>query len=222
MNKGLVLFGLLSGLATVSSAAFVDDFNLGAYDSGLLTAGSNSQWISAGNVPGGIRYAMIEVQNNEFGDDGRARTFATSGVYNVSSGTGVDVKTLLGYGFSSGSSTPDAPLNLNWAGSPVFLINVRNTDLSVPVTVEIGSTTLGQSATRMGTLPAAITAGNVPVNFDFTGEAFLGDVDYIKVTFDPQSEGDFTITDMQVVPEPATIAGVSVALLAFARRRRRK
>ncbi len=222
MKKGFVLLGLLTGLAAISNAAFVDDFNLGAYDSGLLTSGSNSQWINAGNVPGGTRYAKIEIESNDFGDDGRARTFTTPGVYNVSSGTGVNVKTLLGYGFSSGSATPDAPLNLNWAGAPVFLINVRNTDLSVPVTVEIGSTTLGQSAIRMGTLPAAVTSGNVPVNFDFTGEAFLGDVDYIKVSFDPQSEGDFTISDMQVVPEPATLAGVSAAILAFARRRRRK
>lgn len=221
MNKGLVLLGLSAALVTVSNAAFVDDFNLGAYDSGLLTSGSNSQWIVAGNVPGGIRYAKLEIENNEFGDDGRARTFTSPGVYNVSSGTGVNVKALLGYGFSSGSATPDAPLNLNWAGSPIFLINVRNTDLSVPVTVVLGSTTLGQSATRMGTLPAAITSGNVPVNFDFTGEAFLGDVDYIKVSFDPQSEGDFTISDMQVVPEPATLAGLGAAILAFVRRRRK-
>lgn len=220
--KRLGLALVLGSVAAFSQAGLIDNFTQGSYDTGLLTSGSNIQWIAAGNVPGGIRGHFFSVQSNDIGDDGRARTFLGPGIYSVTSGAGVDVFTQLAYGFSTGSTTPDLNLGLDFSSSPIFSMDVRSTDVAVPYTVTLGSVTLGQSASRSGFLPGAVTPSmNVVANLDFSGESFLNDVDFIVVDFDPVVGGDFSITQIQTVPEPGTIAGLGLALAAFARRRKK-
>lgn len=221
--KRLGLAIVLGSVAAFSQAGLIDNFTQGTYDTGLLTSGTNIQWVAAANVPGGIRGHFFEIQANDIGDDGRARTFTGPGIYSVTSGAGVDVFTQLAYGFASGSQSPNLPLNLNFSGTPIFSMDVRSTDVAVPYTVTLGSTTSNTTASRSGFLPGAVTPSmNVVANLDFSGESVLSDVDFMVIEFDPVVGGDFSITKIQtVVPEPGTIAGVGIALAAFARRRKK-
>lgn len=220
--KRLGLALVLGSVAAFSQAGLIDNFTQGSYDTGLLTSGSNIQWVAAGNVPGGIRGHFFQIQSNDIGDDGRARTFLGPGIYSVTSGAGVDVYTQIAYGYSNGSTAPDLNLGLDFSSSPIFSMDVRSTDVAVPYSVTLGSTTLGLSASRTGSLPGAVTPSmNITSSVDFSGESFLNDVDFIVVEFDPVVGGDFSITKIQTVPEPGTIAGVGLALAAFARRRKK-
>lgn len=220
--KRLGLAIILGSVAAFSQAGLIDNFTQGSYDTGLLTTGTNAQWVAAGNVPGGIRGHFLSIDANDIGDDGRARTFLTAGIYSVTSGAGVDVSAQIAYGFNTNSFAPNLPLNLDFSGSPIVSIDVRSTDVAVPYSIELGSTTLGLSASRSGVLPGAVTPSmNVTAMLDFSGESFLNDVDFIILNFDPVVGGDFSITKLQTVPEPGTIAGVGLALAAFARRRKK-
>jgi hypothetical protein len=220
--KRLGLAMVLGSVAAFSQAGLIDNFTQGSYDTGLLTSGNDFQWLAAGNVPGGVRAHYFEIEANDIGDDGRARTFLGPGIFSVTSGAGVDVYAEIGYGFGTNSTIPNLPLNLDFTASPIFSMDVRSTDVATPYKVILGSLTLGQSASRSGSLPGGVTPSmGVTSSLDFSGEAVLADVDYILIQFDPPVGGDFSITKIQTVPEPGTIAGVGLALAAFARRRKK-
>ncbi len=220
--KRLGLALVLGSVAAFSQAGLIDNFTQGSYDTGLLTGGDQLQWVNAANVPGGVRAHYFEIESNDIGDDGRARTFLGSGIFSVTSGAGVDVYAEIGYGYNTGSAVPNLPLNLDFSGTPIFSLDVRSTDVAVPYTVILGSSTLGVAAQRSGFLPGAVTPSmNAVATLDFSGEATLADVDFIYLAFDPVVGGDFSITKIQTVPEPGTIAGVGLALAAFARRRKK-
>jgi hypothetical protein len=102
-------------------------------------------------------------------------------------------------------------------------MNVRTNDLFLPVTVTLYTNGGANSFTRTLNVAAGInSASPVTYQFDFSSDAAsLGDVDGIKFYFDPTAGGDFSLNSIQTVPEPMSIAVLSVGALALLRRRKK-
>lgn len=215
----------LLGLAAASSFGFVfDDFSTGAYNSGYFSAGTADAWVSASGAAGGTRFTSTSITANPLGGDARARVVTVAGIYAVGSEAQVDVKSTLGYGYASSSTVPASnPLNLNLSAKPVIDVVFDSNDVVQPVVVTLFTNGGANQYTRTVNAPGGIATGSAQsILFDFsTDAANLVDVDSIKIDFDPAPGGDFALTTVQAVPEPASFAVIGVGVAALLRRRRK-
>jgi hypothetical protein len=220
--KKLVILGLLGCVAS-ANAVLIDDFTTGAYNSGYISSGSVIDWTAA-SVPGGVRGTFLDIQSNPLGNDARLRVQTTFGVFQVSSESSVDAFVQIGYGFASGSAVVGSnPLNLNGSANPLLTMKVRSNDVAFPVSAILYTNNGANSYTRNISLPGAIVPSS-PQNvvFDFTADAaLLGDIDAIIINFDPAADGDFSVTNLAMVPEPASMAVLGLGAAALLRRRKK-
>ena len=223
MMKGLVIIGVVA-LGASAHAVMVDDFLTGVYNSGSITSGTVNYWGSAASAIGGIRFDSLSVTANPLVGNATCRVITSPGVLDVSTDSDVDINFTLGYGYANSSLVPASnQLNQSLTSAPIININFRTNDQALPVTVTLYTNGGANSFTRTLTVAGGIFSAS-PVNyqFDFTSvAASLGDVDGIKVFFDPGAGGDFSLGGIQAVPEPMSLAAVSLGALALLRRRKK-
>jgi hypothetical protein len=217
-NKLILLVGVL-GASVTANAALVDDFTTGAYTSAYINAGNEFANTSASGVPGGSRYTNLVVQSSVNGEDARVRVATSQGTFAVSNGPGVNSTVRLGYGFSSAAAAPGSnPLGLNLSTAPIIKINFRSNDLAQPVKASLY---LANNTVLTRTVNAASSSSTFSTSLDFSADAAsLGSVSAIVLDFDPSTDGDFAITNVSTVPEPASMAALGLGVAAMLRRRR--
>lgn len=221
--KGLFVCGFLV-VGAASYATQLDDFVTGTYNSGAFSSGSVSAWTNASGAIGGIRYTDLIITSNPFGGDAKTRVITTPGILEVSTDTEVDTQFVLGYGYAASSTTPASnPLNLNLTASPLVNVTFRSNDLLQPVVVTMFTNGGASSFTRTLNIAGGITSASPQTySFDFTSDAAsLGDVDAIRFDFDPAAGADFSLTSINTVPEPASMAVIGLGVAALLRRKRR-
>ncbi len=221
--KGHFSFGILC-LGAVSFATPLDDFMTGAYNSGSFSAGSVSAWTTGAGAVGGIRYTDLTITNNPFGGDAKTRVITTPGILEVSTDTEVDTLFTLGYGYNTLSTTPASnPLNLNLSSTPLVNLDFRTNDLLQPVTVTLFTNGGASSYTRSMNILGGLSGPFVQTyTFDFSSDAAsLTDVDGIRIDFDPAAGGDFSLSGINTVPEPMSIAAISIGAAALLRRKKK-
>ena len=217
--------GLIGALALGASAhaVVIDDFLTGNYNSGAITSGTLDVWTSASSALGGNRYQSLTVTGNPLGGNASCRVIASAGVLDVSSDTDVDINYTLGYGYAASSTTPASnQLNTSFVASPRFELEFRSNDITLPVTMTLYTNGGANTYSRSMSVNAGITtASPVIYTFDFTSDAAsLGDVDGIKIFFDPAASGDFALNGIYAVPEPTSIAAISLGAIVLLRRRK--
>lgn len=214
--------GILLALGTAVSAhaLTLDDFLTGNYSGPFITTGSDIAFTPAASALGGSRYTNITILSNAIGGSARLRTSTSLGRLFVSNESGVGSAIKLGYGFST--TTPaSAPLNLNMSSAAKVDVKFESNDLSMPVTVTLFTNGGTPSYSRTATISGGITS-SFTQTFDFSADAsLLGDVDAVEISFAPQVDGDFSLSNVSAVPEPATLVGLGVASIAFFKKRRR-
>ncbi len=218
-------FSVVSLLAVASSQAFLlDDFSTGSYNSGYFSAGTVDAHITASGAVGGLRYVSTTITANPLGGDARARVISGPGIYAVGTESQVDISSRLGYGFANASLVPASnPLNLDLSLNPILKLSFVSNDVSQPVIATIYTNGGASWYSYMATAPSGITPSSpVDLQLDFTSVAgLLTDVDGIVFDFDPAEGGDFSLTTVQAVPEPASIAVIGMGVAALLRRRRK-
>lgn len=221
--KGLVLIGLTVAAAS-ANAVLVDDFLTGSYNSGAFTSGTQSAWTSASSAIGGIRYTALTITANPLVGDAKTRVITTPGVLEVSTDADVDTALTLGYGYASSSTTAaSSPLNLDLTGNSLIAVNFRTNDVAQPASVTIYTNGGASSFTRNLAIAGGIVSASPQTYvFDFSSDAAnLGDVDGISFSFDPTAGGDFSLNSINAVPEPMSLAVLSIGAAALLRRKKK-
>lgn len=210
---------LALGVVASSQALLIDDFSSGFYDSGPVTS-STIAWQNAGSVAGGVRGTLVGFAANPLGEDSRLR-ITTGQMAIASSGVLADNLFQLAYGFAVGSTSVGSnPLNLNLSASPIFEADFRFNDIPQTLNVYLFSNNGAQSGTFSTTVAGGI---NSTTTISVNASAFggnLADVDAIVFEFDTAPGGDFAISNLRAVPEPATLAVLGLGAAALIRRRR--
>jgi hypothetical protein len=221
--KGLIVVGGVL-LGASANAVMLDDFMTGGYNSGAISAGTVDAWTAAATATGGIRFQSLTVTANPLGGDAKSRVITAAGVLDVSTDSDVNINYTLGYGYAAASTVAASnPLNLNLTSNFLVNLNFRTNDQAQPVTVTLYTNGGANSFTRTLNVSGGITSAfPVSYQFDFSSDAAsLGDVDGIKIFFDPTDGGDFSLTNVEAVPEPMSIVALSIGALALLRRRKK-
>ncbi len=226
-------FLLIAGLtlASASQAFFLDDFSTGDYNSNYFSSGTVSGWVPSAGAVGGIRYLSTTITNNPLGGDARARVVSSAGIYAVGTESQVEITSTLGYGFANASNSISSnPLNLDMSSNHILRLTFTSNDVAQTVYATIQGTDLNSGVNNFTVavnVPGGITPSNpLDVDFDFStvDPGYLlgpfSDIDGIAFDFNPAPGGDFSLTTVQAVPEPASMAVLAIGLVALKRRRK--
>lgn len=209
-----------------SASLLIDDFHDGPYTSTLTTPGSSATDVTNATCLGGDRATRWMVQSNPLGTPLFLST--GSGFQVVDSGTLADNWARTAYGFKMvGNTLTIDPMNFDLTPYSAFKINFISNDLNNNVKVYVG-TQVGNTV-NMSTLSQVAAGGNVNTPFsmifnfaNFTGSANFADADAISFEFDNSPSGDWAISSIEAVPEPASMVALGLGAAALIRRRRNK
>lgn len=220
MKKVIVAFAA-AALVGSAQAVLVDSFNAPGGNSilGGTYVGSNN----GGGIIGGNRdYEMIVVAN------------PLGQFFDVSFGGGLEV--------TSNGFLTDGDLVLQYDGGPDATVgvggNINNVGTGalagafngdrvrvwflgndLPVTVT-ATTRVGGMITAANTAVRGALAGAGFLDI-FLGGAALAGADSVSVKFDAQASGDYALSKIETVPEPATMLALAAGVALMARRRRK-
>jgi hypothetical protein len=164
------------------------------------------------------------VQSNPLGNDARLRVQSSLGVFQVGTESSVDSLVQIAYGFANNSTVLGSnDINLDLTSSSLIKLTVRSNDIALPASVTLFTNSGASSFTRS----LVVAGGVVPalpstVTFDFSADAaLLSDVDAMVFNFDAAPDGDYSFTNIEAVPEPASVAILGMGAAALLRRRRK-
>lgn len=216
MKKGLILLAFAAAFGS-AHALVIDDFTTGPYSVSLQVGDDLA--FQAAAVPGDERTTYLSVQANPLSQFADLSVGGGFGV--VSSGTLADVFTQLGYGYTSDGSGGYLldDMDLDLSGEDRFRVVFEANDLAQTMTIAVNPFD-GDASFVDVAVPGGISSSTiVDVPFAlFTSD--MSDINQLVFQFDTPASGDFAISSVQAVPEPGTLAGLSLAGLAILRRRR--
>ncbi len=221
----LIILGLAAATVAGAQAVVLDDFTTGAYSVEIGPAvGSSDLHFQAASVIGGIRATYLKILQNPRNGKLAMQTGPIDGFgfHSVAADNRLVGFTQLGYGFST-SSVGSNPLNANWSGLNKLNVNFDSNDLDLSMMVTVVSNVEGSfnfiqtSRTVLGGRPATAFTES----FDLSGLAQRNDVDAVLLEFTTSPGGDFALTSVEAVPEPASIAAIALGALGILGRRRK-
>jgi hypothetical protein len=233
----IISVSVLAGALVIPASAVVviDNFTQGATTLSIAGGvGSQESQQSVINAVGTQRDVLLSVTSNPFLRTATFEIVPAQGMAFYSSGPGVVGAVGLDYdgvdteNLIDGIQTAGPGLNLNLSAENAFRFAFTFADLGSTVRVD-AYTFSGGSSTGSAVVSSGIS---VPTNVDINFSAFTvltaggvnwADVDRLVFTFDGGAARDFSLSNISAVPEPASMAALTIGALGLvARRRRRK
>ncbi len=211
---------VILAVAAVSQATIIDDFTTGEYTN-AITSGISLGY-QTGSMLGGARGTYMQVLNNPLGVPS-LNLMILNGMSITSSGTLLEGRVQLGYGYlidNGQIGTQD--LNHDFTGESAFKVDFLANDLPLTMNVYAGDyeTTMAQATVNVA--GGEVDPFTVLVPFSsFAGSVNWNDVDQVVFEFITSPSGDFALSNIQSVPEPASIAALALGGVALINRRRR-
>jgi hypothetical protein len=220
--KKLLALGLVAVGASSAHAIMFDDFSTGALDLQLNPPTTFLDGNRVGSMVGGNAYHAIVEEANPDSGRSRMRVNLISGVLSVSNEDLVDTVSIVGYGADpAGVFNPSEDLNLNLSGQDRFRLTFRSNDLPMVLTTEVFDAESFYTSVNTSQIVAAGNNFTVDVLFSSLGGYNFGDLDAVAFVFDTPASGDFALTSIEAVPEPATLAVLGLGAAALMRRRKK-
>lgn len=220
--KKLLALGLVAVGVSSAHAVMFDDFSTGALDLQLNPPTTFLEGNRVGSMVGGNAYHAIAEESNVDGNRARMRVNLVSGVLAVSNEDLVDTVSVVGYGAdANGFLVPSEDLNLNLSGQDRFRLTFRSNDLPLTLTTEVYDAESAYSSVSTSQIVAAGNNFTVDVLFSSLGGYNFGDLDAVAFVFDTPVAGDFSLTSIEAVPEPASLAALGLGAAALMRRRKK-
>lgn len=219
--KRLALIGILS-VAGVAGATQVDDFSSGAFMQSIM----NGTFVltSAGTMASGERDVELNVQGNPFNQFLDVKV--DNGLSVVSNGFGVVSKITLQYdvnGDEVGNTGAGRTLTNSGAGAGLALdgdtvrVNFIGSDLGTTV-----KAILRKDGVQIASGIGVKNAGGASALDVFVGGAAMAEADSISIEFMADPSGDFALSSIETVPEPATLAALGLGVATLLRRKGKK
>jgi hypothetical protein len=208
--KKLLALGLVAVGASSAHAIMFDDFSTGALDLQLNPPTTFLDGNRVGSMVGGNAYHAIVEEANPDSGRSRMRVNLISGVLSVSNEDLVDTVSIVGYG-----ADPAGVFN------PSEDLTFRSNDLPMVLTTEVFDAESFYTSVNTSQIVAAGNNFTVDVLFSSLGGYNFGDLDAVAFVFDTPASGDFALTSIEAVPEPATLAVLGLGAAALMRRRKK-
>ncbi|MBI5705750.1 MAG: PEP-CTERM sorting domain-containing protein [Armatimonadetes bacterium] len=225
MRKWMLLsFGACLAGSAMAAPIVVDDFSSLSQTSSVVGLGFHSTWASGGTMLGGSRALQTSTFTSDVGLSSGIDCLAGPGVCALSNDFGNASSFWLGYlctGASGGnglfySTSTNADLS-SWGAME---LDVVRADLAFSVTVIfVSEFSIGGWSKSFGPVasPTTITVASTDGAF---GSYDSANVDQLIVQIDPVKNGDLTLDEIRLVPEPASLATLGLGALALMRRRK--
>lgn len=213
-----IAFLAVLGMVGSAHAILIDDFTTGP-DSQSVKSGTNF-FQENGSMLGGDRVIQLEVIDNPLNVS--LAVDISNGFNSISEGPKLTSQPGVGWGYTAPSQNTYGTFDLNadFSGQDHFALSFDNNEHAMSGTVLINDT-YNQSANFN------VTDSQNPFEVDVNFAAFSGSVDWshvhqIAVVFSDPAANDFTMTKVEAVPEPASMAALAIGAAALLRRRAKK
>lgn len=216
---------IVSGAALASSALslpfVVDDFSSGVPHSASVVGNGSATSRSTGSMFGGSRLVLVDEQDSAYGL--RSSIDALPGVLALSNDVGNSGLFWLAYlstGALANGYTYSPGTDADLSGVSLFELDVLSSDKGFTLNVFMVGDGVSQWSKNFGPInaPTTITIGVADAVFD---TADMSKIDAFHFEFLTERDGDLAISEVRAVPEPATLAALSLGAAALLRRRRK-
>lgn len=226
MKRFLVLGCFAVFAAHSQSAVLIDGFTTAQSLTVTGTATLAINRVATGGSTIGTARTLAGINDaNPFGLTAFAGIGSGMAVY--SSGPRVDGRIEFAYGYDTAGGSVDMNLNLAAGGNNRLRLQFDSNDQDLTLRVFVrstsgtaGSTLMAFSQTVLGGRPTTAFTEDVLFSSVLIAPLALSDVDQIHIQFDTAPAGDFSLTRMEAVPEPATMVALGLGAAALLRRRR--
>lgn len=218
--KRLAFIGIVS-VAGIAGATQVDDFSSGAFMQSIM----NGTFVltSAGAMTSGERDVELNVQGNPFNQFLDVQV--DNGLSVISNGFGVVSKITLQYdvnGDEVGNTGAGKTLTNTGVGPALGLggdtvrVNFVGSDLGTTV-----KAILRKDGVEIASGIGIKNPGGASALDIFVGSAAMSQADSISIELMADPSGDFALSSIETVPEPASVFALGLGGIALLRRKRR-
>lgn len=226
--KKLILLGLLAAAGS-AHALMIDDFTTGSFSQSISHVG-NPGWIGSqtGSMLGGERDAGIYIESNPLGVN--ATIAAGSGFLVNSGGTMLSAHFGVQYDGIGDETDSSTPFNsgpglggVDFSADNAFQLNFIANDEDLAGYIQVYDLDGNVSQVLYTVAGGQMSPFSYTVAFsDFSGNADFSSINSITFIWSTSPSGDFALSSIESVPEPATMAILGIGAAALIRRRRSK
>lgn len=219
--KKTLIFVAFAALAAGSNAILIDDFSQGPL---TLTVDDMNPYVEgsrSGNMVGGLAFHFLATIANPDGNMARLRVNPGTGLQTVSNEDLVQTQALAGYGSDTLGFFGNDDLNLDLSGVDRFRIHFRSADLPLKIATAVYDAESNYSSLSIDTMVGAGSNFFVDINFSSFGGYDFSDLDVVAFLFESAPSGDYSITKIEAVPEPASLGALAIGAAALLRRRKK-